>query len=216
MGRTQQTQSNAVKNPATCYLEWSGEHGHFSYWDGQDRQVLDSLDFVLLETTKSVSGYDDVSNSRIYSNSVKSTEDHFVVRVSKTNSVLAEGTYAEIKSDRFKYTENLLVLAEISGMAGIVQISLSGAGVQSLMTLRENHQMAEIYNSMIRVTRSEKMKKGRVEYYQPVFTLLPLDEEMKNKADEFEVEFVVPYIQSLEDRQREYVEKQATKEAAAV
>jgi hypothetical protein len=84
------------------------------------------------------------------------------------------------------------------------------------MTLRENHKMAEIYNSMIRVTRSEKMKKGRVEYYQPVFTLMPLDDEMKSKADEFDVEFVIPYMKSLEDRQREYTDQQAAKEAAAV
>lgn len=216
MSRTQQPQSNAVKNPASCYLEWSGEFGHFTYWDGQERQTVEALDFVLIDSTKSVNGFDSNTNSRIYSNNVRSTEDHMVVRVAKTNTVLAEGTYAEIKSDKWKYTENLLVLAEISGMAGIVQISLSGAAVQALMTLRENHSMAEIYNSTVRVTRSEKMKKGRVEYYQPVFTLTPLDDEMKTKADEFDVEFVIPYMKSLEDRQREYTDKQAAKEAAEV
>jgi hypothetical protein len=216
MSRTQQPQSNAVKNPATCYLEWSGEHGHFTYWDGQDRQIVEALDFVLIDSTKCVTGFDSNANSRLYSNNVRSTEDHMVVRVAKTNTVVAEGSYAEIKSDKWKYTENLLVLAEINGMAGIVQISLSGAGVQALVTLREEHSMSEIYNSLVRVTRSEKMKKGRVEYYQPTFTLLPLDDEMKTKADEFDVEFVIPYMKSLEDRQREYVDKQAAKETAEV
>lgn len=211
MSRTSQSSNdNKVSNPSKCYLDWSAGDGQFTYWNGKESVPVKELSFALIDTVKSVTGWDSKSNSRIYSNSVKSVNDKFIVREQKTGSVLAEGTYQEIKSDRWSLTENVLAMAEIDGEVGIVQVSFSKSALNAFIEFRTENKMNDLYRNMITVKSSEEQKNGRVTYYLPEFSLSDLDSELSLKADEADLEYVKPYITYLKEtfklEQKEEVE----------
>lgn len=201
--------ADRVKNPATCYLEWSGSDGCFTYWDkdNQERVKVDNLQFAVIDTTKSVNGWNNATNSRIYSNQVKSVNDKFVVRESKGNTVLAEGSYSDIKSDKWNLTENIFALAEIDGMSGVVQVSLSKSALNSFIEFREKLRQAkgprEIYSQLIKIQKSDLHKNGRVEYYTPEFSTDDMDEDFSKKADEAASELVLPFVAQLKAKRDE-------------
>ena len=195
MSRTTMTESNRVANPAKYRLDWSGKRGNFSYWNGESNQEVDDLQFVLLDFAASVSGWDDNSESRIYSNFVKNTaEQELIVKESKNGKVLAKGLYADIKSSSFSYVSSLFALAKIDDEWELCQINLKKSSLGSWTEFRDGVDLKDIYGSVLNVGPSEELKKGSVKYRVPVFEMSEISSDLAEEADRVDSQVLQPFM----------------------
>jgi hypothetical protein len=92
----------SVESPVKKYIEWSGEKGHFSYYDKNSskedkRVVLDMPIYIQpLDSLNTIKGWDDASQSGIYSNEVRLMSDRLTVK-SFEGGKLGEGQYEDVK-----------------------------------------------------------------------------------------------------------------------
>ena len=193
MSISTQSNSDRVASPVARYLTWSGERGCFTYWDNEAKQNVDieQIDFIFLDRAASISGWNDATESKIYSNLVKNvTKQKFTVKESKGNKVLAEGFYKDIKCDIFNYTTNVFVYS--GGELVCLQVKKSGLAAWSSFV--EETGISSLYNSMISATKSELNTKGRVKYYSPVFTTSDVSEEDLATAIDLDTDSLQPYL----------------------
>ena len=88
------------KNPSTKILDWKSNDKQFSFYDREkEANVLVPLPFkfVVLDELHTVKGWDDASQSAIYSNEVKYiSKQEMTVKPFKGNEI-AKGLYSLIK-----------------------------------------------------------------------------------------------------------------------
>lgn len=173
MSRRSLNKKSGSKNPATRFLEWKSDKQAFSYYDkekGDDIIVNLPLIVQFLEDFSRVKGWHDESKSNIYSNEVKYiSRDEITVR--SKGGELAKGIYKEnkekIKSLGGHYTKSIYALSE---NGKIINISLKGSAVSSYSSFMEDNQN-NIEHNWLEIREAKELKKGKVEYSVPVFTL---------------------------------------------
>lgn len=184
-----------IKSPVKYYITFKGNDGVFTYWDGEDR-TLDSLEFVVMDTRSSITGWSDEHNARISSNLVRSTKNEFRVRAGST--ALFTGPYAtdkeKIKSLGGKFTTNIFALATIDGIPTPVNIQLNGACLREWSEFVEQTGMRKLYTNAVVATKSDQKKKGAVKFYTPVFTLANVADSELADAKQFDSESLQPYL----------------------
>jgi len=182
-------QENGTPNPATRWFEWNGEDGVIRYYDKEKQERVDvghDFGFVLLDELGSVTGWDDASGSRIYSNEVKDTRQDVLVVKSFKGGPLVEGLYKAIK-DRVNslggsFTTNCYIAYKNGhGELSIGSLRLKGAALGAWMDFRHEHR-AELYSKGVRIVGVEEGKKGRIVFRVPVFKIVDLTEETNNAA----------------------------------
>jgi len=207
-------QENGTPNPSKRWFEWSGEKGLVRYYDKEaEAQVEVGADFkfMLLDQLASVRGWDDQSDSGIYSNEVKDTrQDVFVVKSFKGGPI-AEGFYKEIK-DRVnaaggRYHTNLYLAFKADDGLQIGCLRLKGAALGSWMEF-EKENRASVYKKAIRINGFTEGKKGRVTFRMPIFEVVELSEETNKAATALDKE--------LKEFLSVYLKKNMLKQAEAV
>jgi len=180
-------ESPKSSNPTTKYLAWKSVDKQFSYYDkasGDNIAVELPLRFVFLQHYHTIKGWNDATQTGIYSNEVFYIgKENLSVQTFKGKKI-ASGLYKDIKPDVVaaggKYHRSVYVMLEDGSVANI---ALKGAVVKEWSDFMEASRNL-IDNQWVEVTSSKDEKKGSVKYSVPVFSLgKPLNVDQSNQAD---------------------------------
>ena len=185
--------SSGSNNPATKFLEWKSNDKCFEYYDkevGKKVKVELPLKFLLLEHYHTVKGFNDASNSGIWSNEVYYIGTQpMSVRAFKGGEI-ASGLYKDIKakvnSAGGDYHRSIYIMFEDGSIANI---ALKGSGVSVWSDFHSDNKN-QFDNHWIEVLSAKDQKKGSVKYSTPVFTVgNVLDSKESATADAVAREF---------------------------
>lgn len=168
------TEKSTSSNPTSKYLDWKSNDKSFSYYDkeaGENVKVDLPLKFVFLQHYHTVKGWNDASQSGIYSNEVYYIgSEPMTVRAFKGGTI-AEGIYKDIKQDITnaggKYHRSVYVMLEDGTIANL---SFKGAVVREWSDFMEANKNL-VDNQWIEVKSAKDQKKGSIKYSTPEFTL---------------------------------------------
>ena len=209
-------------NPAVRWFEWNGEHGTVRYYDKGTKKNVDvplPFTFLLLDELASVRGWDDASESGIYSNEVRdTTKDVLVVKTFKGGTI-AEGFYKAIKdlvkSRGASFVANCYVAVKLDTGLSICSLRFKGSALGAWMEFRKAHR-GGLYDQAVQITGYTEGKKGRITFRMPTFALQPVSEETNKQAlalDKTLQAFMEAYLQRKTrdqaddpDERGEYVE----------
>lgn len=191
---------NKVSNPAKKFLEWKSEEKCFSYYDkakGENVKVELPFTFVILEHYHTVKGWNDASESGIYSNEVFAIgSDELEVKAFKGGQI-AKGLYKEIKPKIIQagghYCRSIYA---VSKDQELINISLKGSGVSSYSDFIQYLGDNNFDKNWITVTGAEEKKKGKVKYSTPIFEVgAPIKDKSK----------LMPFAEELQEYMIEYL-----------
>ena len=202
--------NDQLKNPATKWFEWDSDKSTIKYYDKEEKKHIHHklpFTFLVLDQTATITGYNEQSQSGIYSNEVKSTKnDKLNVKAFK-GGVLGNGLYVDIKdavkSQGGKFTSNVYIAYKEGKQYALGCIQFKGASLQSWSDFSKNHRGA-IMTKAIEIASFDKGKKGKVEYTTPAFTLRDASEEANEKAVEMDKqlqEYFTQYMGQQEAKQ---------------
>jgi len=189
-------------NPAVKFLEWSSNDKCFKYYDkekGQNVKVELPLKFVILEHYHTVKGWNDASESGIYSNEVLFlSSEELEVKAFKGGQI-AKGFYKEIKHNVNNagghYCRSIYAVTKD---LELVNISLKGSAVREYSEFVKTFNEQSFNKNWVEVAEAKDMKKGAVKYSVPVFKS---STAIKDKSK------ILPYAQQLTDYMLEYMNK---------
>jgi hypothetical protein len=182
-------------NPATKFLQWKSNDKCFSYYDkgkGENVLVPLPLKFVFLEHYHTIKGWNDKTESGIYSNEVFLIgQEPLNVRAFKGGEI-ASGLYSDIRN-KVKdaggvYHRSVYVMLE-DGTIGNVQFK--GSAVSSYSDFFKEHRNHIENDSWCLVSSAKEGKKGAVKFTTPEFEL----GEKTSKADEKQISEAVSELQ---------------------
>jgi hypothetical protein len=182
-----------------------GEKGYFSYWDGTKEVSIESFDMVVLDVRQSVTGWSESNKGRIYSNTVRTTKDTLSIKCNKKE--IFSGTYAEDKAKinalGGKFQTSVFALANLDEEIVPVVLQLASSSAGSWMAfVNDNKGMDKIYNALVGVTHGPLKVKGKVKYFEPMFELKELPQMLASEADNFDVEHLKPYFNSIDSKSK--------------
>ena len=160
------------ERPATKYLEWASEEKSFKYYDKSEKKnilVGLPLRFLVLKEFHTVKGWDDKSQSGIYSNEVPNIgTDPLEVKAFK-GGLIAKGIYKEIKEQIHAsgghYVKSIYAMTEDGE---VVNFQLKGSAVQEWGEAF-NKCRNRFADEWVICEGADDRKKGRVNYSVPVF-----------------------------------------------
>jgi len=161
------------KNPAKKFLSWKSEEKCFGYYDKDKKEnILIPLPFkfVILEHYHTVKGWNDASESGIYSNEVFQIGNEELQVKSFKGGKIAEGLYKDNKpaivAAGGHYARSIYA---VTNDLEIINISLKGSGVSSYSDFINDIGDGNFDKNWIEVTEAKELKKGKVNYSIPVF-----------------------------------------------
>lgn len=171
---------SANTNPAKKYYKWESTNKCFSYFDKEKGEkgenVLVQLPFRFVTLGRplfNVKGYNEPNNCGIYSNEVRSVNDHLTVKMfDKSKTTIAEGTWKEVKdacvAKGGKY--HLSIYGLDLDNQEIINISVKGLGIQEWGTLYKkcSNRLAD---EIVIVKSYIDGKKGATKFTYPKFEL---------------------------------------------
>jgi len=197
-------------NPAELFIEYKGGDGVFQYWDkkapGKQKGTLganiviplEEMKFVVLDKDlMSVTGYSEKYNAGIYSNEVRSINDHLTVKVhDKAKTTLAAGPYTKIKEAVKGIGGRFTRCIYIMWKERLCHLKLSGIAFSAWAEDVESHGDMKLTQYWVSVTGTEKGKKGKTEFYKPKFEFkVKIGDKSRAKATELDKE-VQDYLET--------------------
>jgi len=167
--------STPQSNPATKFLNWKSNDKCFSFYDRETKEnVLVSLPFkfLVLEEMHTISGWNDASQSGIYSNEVKFiSKETMTVKPFKGNEI-AKGLYKDIK-EKVKaagghYVKSIYIMLEDGSLANL---QLKGSAVQGWGEFTQKGKQ-RLVDEWVSVDKAIDGKKGAVKFTTPDFKFL--------------------------------------------
>ena len=166
--------STTSKNPATKFISWKSNDKCFSYYDkeaAKNVEVSLPFKFLFLEHYSTVKGWNDASESAIFSNEVYAIGKEELKVSSFKGGVIAEGLYKDVKAKvnqaGGKYHRSVYVLLEDGSIANL---QLKGSAVSNYSTFyQDNNHLLD--NQWMEVNTAQDGKKGSIKYSMPVFTV---------------------------------------------
>lgn len=187
-------------NPAKKFLEWKSDEKCFAYYDkakGENVKVELPLKIVILEHYHTVKGWNDKSESGIYSNEVFAIgSDPLEVKAFK-GGLIAKGLYKEVKpviqSAGGHYCRSIYA---VNTDQELINISLKGSGVSSYSDFIQEFGDVNFDKNWIEISEAKEMKKGKVTYSLPVFVKsTPIKDKSK----------LQPFAETLGEYMAEYL-----------
>lgn len=178
----------SVSSPVVRYYTWASNEKAFRYYDKSvgENKIVFPLSFVFITARATVRGWNDATESAIYSNEVKNTaKEALQVYTSKPdkkgNTLLTTGIYKEIKGDLAGGHFEKVVYGYEKGV-GVVKINLKGSGLQSYSNFEKENK--SLFDNFITISTFESAKKGATKYTVPNFVLgEKVDSETDNIVD---------------------------------
>lgn len=205
-------QVEKVPNPAKKFLEFK-KNGEWQFYDKETKQnVVFSapFEFVVLDELSTITGWNDASQSGIYSNEIHSTQNQPLTVKSWKGGEIACGLYADIK-DKIKasggrYTKSVYVLCNDE----IINLKMHGASLSPWID-----KEFKVSDSVVKFETTVEGKKGSNTYKIPVFTAVPITEESKAEAVAADRIILQPYFADYFEATRKYRERDNAEIATA-
>lgn len=206
-------------NPAVRYFEWAGDEGFIRYYDKEAEQNV-SVDlpfrFLILDRVTQVGGGIDRGDKYegFWSNAVRNIKTQAITVRSK-QGIEAQGLYEDIKgTPGVKFITGLYVAFKNGNPElEIGYLKLKGAALTAWIDFTKAHR--DIYNGAFGIVDKEKKKKGKTDYYAPVFQHFPdVSAESESQAvalDEQLQEYLTAYFAQagIEEVEREFTGEKA-------
>ena len=187
-------------NPAQKFLEWKSDQKCFAYYDkkkGENVTVELPLQIVILEHYHTIKGWNDKSESGIYSNEVYAIgSDEVEVKAFK-GGLIAKGLYKEIKpviqNAGGHYCRSIYA---ITSDLELINISLKGSAVSSYSDFIKEFGDNNFDKNWVKISGFNELKKGKVNYSIPVFEK---GAQIKDKSK------LIPFAETLGEYMQEYL-----------
>lgn len=166
--------SSERSTPVTKYLSWKSNDKAFAYYDKQEKKnvvVELPIKFLFLEHYHTVKGWNDASESGIYSNEVYSIgKEPLTVKAFKGGEI-GKGLYKEIKENVKNaggvYHRSIYAMLPDGEL---IKIQLKGSGVKAYSDFyNDNNHLLD--NQWIEVDKAIDGKKGAVKFSTPNFKI---------------------------------------------
>jgi len=162
-----------IESPVKKYLSWSSNEKCFKYYDKeQAKDVLLKLpvSFVHLDELATIKGWDEKSESGIYSNEVRSTKlEEFNVRSFKGGEII-KVIYQDIKL-RIQASGGVFHTSMYVYLNGeVVNLSFKGSALMGWSDFAKENRK-NFGGNTIEILAAAEGKKGAVKFSTPVFTL---------------------------------------------
>lgn len=211
--------SEHATNPSERRFEWDGSRGLIRHYDPTTKTSVDdgeTFGFVLLDVTSRIGGWDKSGDCGIYSNEVKDLKRGVLVVKSKKSGTLASGPWeaikADVKAQGAKFVSNLYIAWKNGdGQLKIGTLKMQGASLGAWMEFQKEHRDA-IYEQAIAIVDKKYGKKGKTEYYTPIFEIKPLGAESHTQAVALDKElqkFLGTYFDRAREQQADHHEDEA-------
>lgn len=199
-------------NPAKKFLEWKSDEKCFSFYDKEKKENVKvelPLSFVILEHYHTVKGWNDKSESGIYSNEVYSIGSEKMEVKSFKGGTIATGYYKDIKENVKNagghYSRSIYA---VTNDLEIINISLKGSGVAAYSEFVNLIGDNNFDKNWVTISGAKELKKGKVNYSIPIFEKGP---EIKDKSK------LIPFAQELQEYMIAYTSNdKPTRENSAV
>jgi len=190
-------------NPATKFIDWKSNDKCFNYYDKETKENVAlplPFKFLVLDELHTVKGWNDATQSAIYSNEVKwISKDIMTVKPFKGNEI-AKGLYKDIKekikSAGAHYVKSIYVMLEDGSIANL---QLKGASCQSYGDFTAKTR-SRLTDEWVEVTNFVEGKKGAVKYTVPEF-------KFKNSISDAEADLADEAFNTLEAYLKTYLTK---------
>jgi len=175
-------------NPATKFIDWKSNDKCFSYYDKETKENVSiplPFKFLVLDELHTVKGWNDASQSAIYSNEVKFiSKEPLTVKPFKGNEI-AKGLYKDIKDKVVAagahYVKSIYIMLEDGSLANL---QLKGSAVQAWgeFTQKTRNRLPDEW---VTVKSATDGKKGAVKFSIPAFSFdKSLSDSEMEMADE--------------------------------
>ena len=166
--------TSETSSPVTQYLNWKSNDKSFAYYDkakGENVMVELPLKFLFLEHYHTVKGWNDASESGIYSNEVYSIGKEPITVKAFKGGVIGEGLYKDIKENIKNagavYHRSVYAMATDGSL---INLQLKGIGVKAYSDFyNDNNHLLD--NQWITIESAKDGKKGAVKFSSPDFTI---------------------------------------------
>ena len=175
-------------NPATKFIDWKSNDKCFSYYDKETKlnvAIPLPFKFLVLDELHTVKGWNDATQSAIYSNEVKFiSKEPMTVKPFKGNEI-AKGFYKDIKEKVVAagghYVKSIYIMLEDGTLANL---QLKGSAVQQWGEFT-NKVRNRLPDEWVIVKTTKDGKKGAVKFSMPEFGFeRSLSESEMEMADE--------------------------------
>ena len=160
-------------NPATKFFDWKSNDKCFSYYDKEKAETILvplPFKFLVLDELHAIKGWNDATQSGIYSNEVKFiSKEVMTVKPFKGNEI-AKGLYKDIKdkvvSAGGHYVKSIYIMLEDGSLANL---QLKGSAVQKWgeFTQKTRNRLPDEW---VQVLKAVEGKKGAVKFFTPEFS----------------------------------------------
>ncbi len=174
-----------IKNPAKFY-EWAGSIGEFKTYNSEtkENEYVKDITFIVVDQAMTLKGWDDSTDSAIWSNELKDIKKPFIVKNSK--GVIEKGLYSELKSD-VKFCK-VLYGYDINNN-DIIGVKLYGSSLGVAL----NNKIFDGDKYTLSVN-PEIQKKGANKYYIPTIEKIEATPEEIERAKELYKTVLLPYL----------------------
>jgi hypothetical protein len=182
-----------ISNPSTRFFDWSGSEGKIKFFDkslgekGENVFVGLPFTFLILDVLTTITGYSDEHQSGFWSNEIRDTRtEELTVRTKQ--GIERKGIYEQVKTiTGAKYTASVYIAWKGSNGLEIGNLKLSGSAIGPFIEFKNQHKQ-KIYDGAVAITNALPKKKGKTEYFEPVFELRTVSEETNAQAVELDRE----------------------------
>ncbi|AXH74765.1 MAG: hypothetical protein [Bacteriophage sp.] len=186
--------TNEIANPANRWFEFSGKNGVIKYYDKEKEEKMElklPFTFIVLDTLATIKGWNDPSDSGIYSNEVRDiTKDVLLVKSFKGPQI-AEGFYRDIKNTIIAngghYSSSVYIAYAYNNIFQIGNIQFKGAALNSWVEFTKANRNA-IMKQAIVITGYTEGKKGAVTFKIPTFGLREISASTEETAKDLDKE----------------------------
>lgn len=208
MSRINHSKSNESTNPTTKYLSWGSNKKKFTYYDGTSDVDVDlPFKFLFLQHYHTIKGWNDESDSRIYSNEVYYIGSEPLSVKSFKGKRIAEGLYSDIKASVIsaggKYHRSVYVMLEDGSIANL---SFKGAVVKEWTDFFDKSKHL-LDNQWVEIKTFEDKKKGSIKFTTPTFEIgANLTKSETAQADDAAAifqEYINKYFGVVEEQEEE-------------
>lgn len=207
MSRSTNNSSKSAKSPVKYWINFKGNNGTYTFWNGTENVSLDKLELVLLDTRGCITGWHDATNSRIWSNVVEKVSEELNVRAKGVE--IAKGVYADIK-DAVKdaggnFTTNIYALAKFAGDTyELCCFQVDKSGLKEWSEFVTNNKRSDLYDKVLVCTKGDQQKKGSVKYFSPKFELgSEVDDTVGKHASNVDSTVLQPYFSGTASEEKE-------------
>jgi len=187
MSNRTQVFATGSKNPSTKFLDWKSDQKGFSYYDKDLKKNVEvslPFKFVFLDELSTVKGWNDASESGIFSNEVKYLSKEVLTIKAFKGGILAKGLYNEIKEQVKNcgghYSKSVYIMTEDGKLSNI---QLKGSATKQWGDFVKVNK-SRLTQTWVEVASATESKKGKVVFSVPNFTVgADIEDADTNSAD---------------------------------